>query len=109
QGMHLPQDSDMQNSMKYLATSTMQEVSSITIMPPDPMMEPSFLSDSYSTGISRNSAGMHPPEGPPVCTALKLRPSGTPPPISKMMSRSVMPIGTSISPVFRTRPARAKT
>ena len=52
---------------------------------------------------------MHPPEGPPVCTALKLRPSGTPPPISKMISRRVMPMGTSIRPVFWTRPARAKT
>ena len=53
--------------------------------------------------------GMHPPEGPPVCTALNLRPSGMPPPISKMISRSVMPMGTSISPVFCTRPASAKT
>ena len=46
QGTHLPQDSLMQNSMKYRATSTMQEVSSITIMPPDPMMEPTLASDS---------------------------------------------------------------
>ena len=52
---------------------------------------------------------MQPPEGPPVCTALYLRPSGMPPPISKMISRSVMPIGTSIRPVFSTRPASAKT
>ena len=36
----------MQNSMKYLATSTMQDVSSITIMPPEPMMEPMRASDS---------------------------------------------------------------
>ncbi len=34
-------------------------------------------------------SGMQPPEGPPVCTALKARPSGMPPPISKMMSRRV--------------------
>ena len=45
-GMHLPQDSSRQKSMKYRATSTMQEVSSITIIPPDPMMEPTRLSDS---------------------------------------------------------------
>src|ERR1019366_143280 len=45
-GMHLPQDSLMQNSMKYLATSTMQDVSSMTIMPPEPMMEPMRARDS---------------------------------------------------------------
>ena len=45
-GMHLPQDSDLQNSMKYFATSTMHEVSSMMIMPPDPMMEPTFMSES---------------------------------------------------------------
>src|SRR5581483_9984108 len=65
-GTHFPQDSVMQKSMKYLATSTMQELSSITIMPPDPMMEPALASDSYSTGISRVSLGRHPSEGPPV-------------------------------------------
>ena len=32
----------MQKSMKYLATSTMQDVSSITIMPPEPMIEPTL-------------------------------------------------------------------
>ena len=45
-GMHLPHDSVMQNSMKYLATSTMHDVSSMTIMPPEPMIEPSLASDS---------------------------------------------------------------
>src|ERR1019366_7241702 len=45
-GMHLAQDSLMQNSMKYLATSTMQDVSSMTIMPPEPMMEPILARDS---------------------------------------------------------------
>ena len=46
QGMHLPHDSSRQNSMKYLATSTMQEVSSMTIRPPEPMIEPTPASDS---------------------------------------------------------------
>ena len=46
QGMHLPHDSSRQNSMKYRATSTMQDVSSMTIMPPEPMIEPSSMSDS---------------------------------------------------------------
>ena len=45
-------------------------------------------------------AGMQPPEGPPVCTALNCLPSGMPPPMSKMISRSVMPMGTSIRPVL---------
>jgi hypothetical protein len=46
QGTHLPQDSSRQNSMKYLATSTMQDVSSITMRPPEPMIEPTLASDS---------------------------------------------------------------
>src|ERR1035441_79745 len=51
---------------------------------------------------------MQPPEGPPVCTALYCLPSGMPPPIWWMISRSVIPMGTSMRPVFSTRPARAK-
>ena len=49
---------------------------------------------------------MQPPEGPPVCTALKRCPSWIPP-ILKIISRNVVPIGTSIKPLFLTRPARA--
>src|ERR1035441_11065959 len=52
---------------------------------------------------------MQPPEGPPVCTALYCLPSGMPPPIWWMISRRVMPMGTSMRPVFATRPARANT
>ena len=52
---------------------------------------------------------MQPPAGPPVCTALNARPSTMPPPMSNTISRRVVPIGTSTSPVFTTRPARAKT
>ena len=40
-GMHLPHDSECVNSMKYRATSTMQLSSSITTMPPEPMIDPS--------------------------------------------------------------------
>ena len=47
----------MQKSMKYLATSTMHEVSSITIMPPEPMMEPSlgqgFVVDRHVQKLTR--------------------------------------------------------
>src|ERR1017187_3552288 len=52
---------------------------------------------------------MQPPECPPVCTALNLWPLGIPPPISKMISRSVIPIGISIRPVLVILPVRAKT
>src|SRR5690349_19362781 len=52
---------------------------------------------------------MQPPDGPPVCTALIVPPSGAPPPISSTILRSVVPIGTSIRPVFRILPASAKT
>src|SRR5258708_35040909 len=52
---------------------------------------------------------MQPPEGPPICTALKVLPSSTPPPISFTICRIVMPIGTSISPPCRTLPDKEKT
>ena len=35
---------------------------------------------------------MTPPDGPPVCTALNFLPLGMPPPMPKMISRSVVPI-----------------
>ena len=45
-GTHFPHDSDMQKSMKYRATSTMFDVSSMIIMPPEPMIDPADASDS---------------------------------------------------------------
>src|SRR6185437_2293813 len=45
-GMHLPHDSVIQNSTKKRATLTMQEVSSMTIMPPEPMIDPAAISAS---------------------------------------------------------------
>ena len=39
---HLPQDSSFRKRMKYLATSTMHVSPSMTIMPPEPMMEPAL-------------------------------------------------------------------
>ena len=59
-------------------------------------------------GRSRSSSGRHPPEGPPIWTALNRFPSGGPPTMSKMSCRRVVPIGTSTSPVFRTLPVREK-
>src|ERR1039457_6411786 len=52
---------------------------------------------------------MHPPEGPPVWTALILPPSGAPPPISSTIWRRDVPIGTSMSPVLVIFPASANT
>ncbi|MBA7713043.1 hypothetical protein ES703_122041 [subsurface metagenome] len=88
--------------------STIQVSSSITIMPPEPIIEPTLVSSSKSIGRSRNFSGITPPEGPPVWTALNFFPPGIPPPISKMTSLSVIPIGTSTSPVLFTLPTREK-
>src|SRR5208283_2139356 len=52
---------------------------------------------------------MQPPDGPPVWTALILRPSGAPPPISPTICRSGVPIGTSMRPVLLIFPASANT
>ena len=46
QGIHLPQDSSLQNSMKKRAISTMQDDVSITINPPEPIIEPMLCSES---------------------------------------------------------------
>src|SRR4030043_47673 len=52
--------------------------------------------------------GTHPPEGPPICTALNALPLGIPPPISKTTSLMVTPMGTSTKPVLFTLPANEK-
>src|SRR4030042_4494408 len=104
QGGHFPQDSDWQKRRKYLATSTMQFSSSITTIPPEPMMEPTFERESKSTGRSRYCLGIQPPDGPPVCTALNFLFCKIPPPISTTLSRKVIPMGTSTRPVFLPLP-----
>src|SRR3989304_5835201 len=60
-------------------------------------------------GISRKLAGRQPPDGPPVWTALKAFPSGIPPPISNIISRKVIPMGTSMRPQLLIFPVRANT
>src|SRR5699024_9782711 len=91
QGTHLPQDSSTVKSKKNLAISTIQLSSSITTIPPEPMIDPSCPKDSKSTGVSKYSVGIHPPEGPPVWIALNSLPLGMPPPISKIISLNVIP------------------
>ena len=108
QGTHLPQLSSAVKWRKNLAKSTMQVESSTTTMPPDPIMVPLSERLSKSTGVSRASAGRQPPDGPPSCTALNSLPGSMPPPMSKMTSRRVEPMGTSTRPVFRTLPVSEK-
>ena len=106
-GTHFPQLSFWVKFIKNLATSTIQVLLSITTRPPEPIIAPIFFSESKSRLTSRCGVIRHPPEGPPICTALNSPSPLIPPPISKMTSRSVVPIGTSISPVFFTLPVNA--
>ena len=46
--------------------STMHVSSSMIIMPPEPIIEPAAMSESKSTGVSRNFSVKQPPDGPPV-------------------------------------------
>src|SRR5512139_685495 len=93
QGRHFPQDSSWRKWTKYFATSTIQVPSSITIIPPEPIMEPAWVRLSKSTGRCNKEAGIHPPEGPPVWTALIFLPFCCPPPISKTIFCRLMPMG----------------
>jgi hypothetical protein len=43
QETHFPHDSSRRKFRKYRARSTMQVFSSMTIMPPEPMMDPAWL------------------------------------------------------------------
>jgi hypothetical protein len=87
--------------------STMQSCSSSTISPPDPMMAPDSFNASKSIGRSNREAGRHPPDGPPIWTALIAALPETPPPISSTTRLIDVPIGTSMSPPRLILPARA--
>ena len=60
-------------------------------------------------GVSMRSAGIQPPEGPPVWAALNFLPLGQPPPISSITVRRGVPMGISTRPVLVILPPRAKT
>ena len=105
-GTHFPQLSLWVKFMKNRATSTIQVSSSITTRPPDPIMASIFERESKSILLSSCDSTRQPPEGPPICTALNFLLSLMPPPISKMISLRLIPIGTSIRPVFLTLPVR---
>src|SRR5271157_2389340 len=81
QVVHFPQDSSFVNWMKNFATSTIQVSSSMMIIPPDPIMDPASARLSKSTGRSIMELGRHPPDGPPVWTALSFLFPGIPSPI----------------------------
>src|ERR1039458_2705623 len=55
------------------------------------------------------SSGMHPPDGPPVCTDFTRRPPGAPSPTSYTKVFSGVPNGISTSPVLVILPTREKT
>ena len=108
-GRHLPQDSSRQKSMKNLATSTMQAVSSMTIMPPEPMIEPAL---GQGLVVDRHVKQLLGYAATRRATRLdRLEPAALrqPPPMSNTIWRRVRPIGTSISPVLTTAPVRANT
>ena len=94
--------------MKNLATSTIQDLSSITTSPPEPIIAPTFFSESKSSWISRLGVTRQPPDGPPIWTALNFPSPLMPPPISNITFLREVPIGTSIRPVFEMLPVRAK-
>ena len=81
-GTHLPQLSLWVKFMKNLATSTIQVFLSMTTKPPDPIITLNFWTESKSRGSSKCSSVRHPPDGPPICTALNSLPSFSPPQIS---------------------------
>ncbi len=89
--------------------STIQSWSSSTIIPPDPIILPSATNVSKSTSWVKCFSVKQPPLGPPVNTALNFLLFPTPRPISWIISPKVIPIGTSISPVFFIFPASANT
>ena len=72
-------------------------------------MAPVFTMSSYVTFVSMSSAGIQPPEGPPICTALNFLSFFMPPPILYMTSLRGIPSGTSQRPPFFILPASANT
>ncbi len=86
----------------------MQVSSSMTTRPPEPIIAPAFLSESKSRGRSRCVFRKTAARRAADLYGLEFLAVFMPPPISKMISRSVVPIGTSIRPVLLTLPVRAK-
>ncbi len=73
----------------------MHVVSSITMTPPEPAMEPAAMRESKSMRTSIWSAVRTFAEMPPGITALSFRPPRTPWAWFSMSSRSVTPTGAS--------------
>ena len=77
-------------------------------------MAPTDFKESKSKGKSKCSRVKHPPDGPPICAALKAAlltvPSSlvVPPATSSITWRRVVPMGTSTSPVLAICPVTAK-
>jgi hypothetical protein len=73
----------------------MQVVSSMTMTPAEPSIEPAFTTESKSIATSHSSALSTGTEDPPGMTAFSLRPFHTPPPCSSIICLSGVPIGSS--------------
>ena len=82
----------------------MQFESSITTRPPEPMNMPRSRNGSGSSAMPTSLAGTMPESGPPGCTALRVRPSGGPPPAPITTSLIGVPSGASSMPTRRTWP-----
>src|SRR5215510_15329179 len=81
----------------------MDTLSSITITPAEPIIEPAFLRPSTSMATSISSAVRIAAEPPPGTTAFS-RPVPVTPPARSMSWRSVIDTGASYTPGFFTRP-----
>ena len=109
QGVHFPQLSSWVNSIKNRAISTMQVSSSMTIMPPEPIMEPALCQRFI---INREIQIRMPANSHPSVRRFELALNA----LSFLNTHANIinnftygyPIGTSIKPVLLISPASAK-
>src|SRR5207248_8432484 len=87
-----------------MRASGIETLSSMTMTPAEPIIEPTFLSPSTSIGTSISSAVRMAAEPPPGTTALSRPLALTPPARSWMSERSVTATDASYTPGFFTRP-----
>ena len=103
-GGHCPHELDAKNSTYSDTLRTTLVPSEITIIAPVPRLDLRSRTDTKSKGTSKSFAVRSVFDGPPVKTALNVRPSSIPPPWSKISDCRVVPIGSSYRPGFNTSP-----
>jgi hypothetical protein len=79
QGVHLPHDSWAKKRTTRWQARTMSVVSSITMMAPEPSIDPAPPTAPASSGRSRCSSKNQGADAPPGMNALSLRPDRMPP------------------------------